>query len=114
MECENGVCKLNKEKSTTDTLEIPLHLPTDTNKEWLVYGRENCSYCTKTIENLKSKPDSYEYVDIDKHGGGNKVKQKLSEWIGDYSTVPLIFHDKKFIGGYAEMIQIQNKIQNKS
>lgn len=71
-----------------------------------IYGREKCSWCFKA-KNLVDKLfqsqtiDSYEYIDYQKE---NMSAKDLSEIAGtQVKTVPIIFIDGKYIGGYKEL-----------
>lgn len=70
-----------------------------------IFGKEACPFCTKAkelSEELKSKNSGIEYVYIDIHKEGI-TKADLQKTIGhEVSTVPQIFIDKEYIGGYRE------------
>lgn len=71
-----------------------------------IYGRENCSWCSKAKDlasNLLQNQtiDSYEYIDYQKE---NMSVKDLSEIAGtQVKTVPIILIDGEYIGGYKEL-----------
>lgn len=75
-----------------------------------VYGREGCKYCEKMKSFLKKfyfyNSNKYEYHDIfqiidDKQAKDvTDFKKKMKIFMGDFSTVPIVFVRGNFIGGY--------------
>ena len=67
----------------------------------IVYGKKNCPYCEMTKEELELRGIQYEYIDIE------EVNKKASEVSGrsDWKTVPVIFMNGNFIGGYNELMK---------
>ena len=71
-----------------------------------IYGRENCSWCSKAIglaSNLLQSQavGSYEYIDYQKE---NLSVDELSKIAGtQVKTVPIILLDGNYIGGYTEL-----------
>lgn len=66
-----------------------------------IYGTDKCHYCILAKNLLKKENILYEFID---------VSDKVSETLDKYSkitknqrTIPLIFYDKLFIGGYIEL-----------
>lgn len=71
-----------------------------------IYGRENCSWCSKA-KDLASKllqsqvVDNYEYIDYQKE---NLSADDLFKITGtEVKTVPIVLLDGKYIGGYKEL-----------
>lgn len=100
MNCKEGVCYLKKSSSSEE--EIPMPLPTS-DSSWLMYGADWCGFCIKAKEELAKKEEKSTYVDVDKYGGGTKVKHILKDRVGSHNTIPMIFLNEKFIGGYNEL-----------
>jgi glutaredoxin len=71
----------------------------------VVYGRNTCPYCIKTIELLKTYPKTL-FVEIDteplKLFKKNNLLEILKSDIGSHSTVPIVFDKGKFIGGASD------------
>lgn len=72
---------------------------------YIIYGRDNCPYCTKSTSMLDSMGIEYEYLDITK----SDILNELLERVPEAKTVPQIFRKEpggelKHIGGYVEMV----------
>jgi len=65
---------------------------------YTIFGHDACGFCHKAKQMLEEKGLPFRYVDIHKEG---ITKSALSELIGkDVRTVPQIFKDKEYIGGF--------------
>ena len=74
--------------------------------EFTVYGFDGCAYCEKAKELLQSKDLEYVYHDVIKNGHGalEDMQQHVYEASGIYPrTVPQIFVDDRYIGGYDDL-----------
>lgn len=75
-----------------------------TNRECIIiYGKPGCVFCTKAKEFLSYRFIPYTYIDI---------TEDLSDWdkaainrviATGYRTMPMIFIDGEFIGGYSDL-----------
>lgn len=71
-----------------------------------VFGRGNCPYCVRAKELLRSKMAEMTYKDVVE----NKVFfAEMNQWVYESSgevprTVPQIFVDDRYIGGYTELV----------
>ncbi len=65
----------------------------------LIYSREGCSYCTKAKILLEQKNIKFELVEL---AGNQDLYNKLVSQTGQ-RTVPYIFVNDKFIGGYQDL-----------
>lgn len=101
MSCEGGACEF-KPKKTKVKSEEKLPLPNETT-EWTVYGAEWCSYCQNAKSLLESKHVQMNYVDVDKYGGSDSVKNEMSKLTRNQHTIPLIFNKTNFIGGFSDL-----------
>ena len=75
-----------------------------------VYYRSTCPYCQKAISYIKKKHLTCIYRDIDEYGGKENVfgVLKMEKRIPkNYNTVPVIFDNGTFIGGYSELISLK-------
>jgi glutaredoxin len=79
----------------------------------LVFGISTCGYCKAAIKYLQEKNIPYKYYKIDKYYNIffkilTKLNKKHPDLIYDtnHLTYPIIFINKKFIGGYSELIDI--------
>ncbi len=66
-------------------------------KPWVIYGRDNCSFCYQAEAVLDGKKQDYAKVDIGSLG--------VMDWFAtnDWKTVPQIFYMGEHIGGYKEL-----------
>jgi cystatin-A/B len=101
MECKDGYCDLKNVK-TTGNNELPI--PTDSSG-WYVYGADWCYYCRNAKKELKKRNVAFKYIKVGKHGGPETVRSKLYDFVGDYKTIPLVFWNKYFVGGYTELLK---------
>lgn len=67
-----------------------------------IYSRDNCGYCVKAKTLLESRGMAYEIIDASSH------KDELVQLVIDSGnpaprTVPQIFQDGRYIGGYNEL-----------
>ncbi len=66
-----------------------------------IYGSDNCKYCVLAKTLLKKENISFEFIDIsDKI---SEILDKFSKITENQRTIPLIFYNKIFIGGYVEL-----------
>ncbi len=72
-----------------------------------IYGRENCKYCTLAKELVVARDLELEYIDFVKQG---MTKADLIELVGkEISTVPQIFVDGNYVGGYTALARLLNQ-----
>jgi len=68
---------------------------------WTIFTKNNCSYCKKVKALL---PDA-RFIESDAFltEGRDSFLEKLDKWTGkEYRKFPMVFLDKRFIGGYTE------------
>ena len=73
----------------------------------LIYGKSNCPWCTKAIEELQLQGVDFDYIDLD------VIKKSAAEVTGrkDVKTVPQIYIEGRYIGGYEDlMLQLKTDI----
>jgi glutaredoxin len=87
----------------------------NSNKELIFFGLSYCEYCKKTIRLLKKKRITYKYYIIDKYFNiFFDILLKVSELfpnleiINTHKTVPVIFMNNKFIGGFTDLEKMLN------
>lgn len=71
---------------------------------YTIYSRDNCGYCVRAKTLLKNKGIEYEELDVADH------REALLERVAagghpQPRTVPQIFKDEEYIGGYTELAQ---------
>jgi glutaredoxin 3 len=67
-----------------------------------VYSKEFCQYCTLSKEMLGKKSIPYQNVDL---SNNRDLHIKLANKTGQ-NTVPYIYINDKFIGGYTELVEL--------
>ena len=66
----------------------------------VIYGKDRCKFCLMARQLLNSKGIAFEYFDVAQDE--RKIQQVREEWqkMNSPDTVPAIWVDGKFIGGY--------------
>lgn len=87
----------------------------NTNKQIIFFGLSYCGYCKKTIELLNRKKIIYKYYVIDNiFNEFFDIFKQISILHPElninpsHNTVPVIFINRKFIGGYNDLEKILN------
>jgi len=75
------------------------------NKSFVLYIKNECPFCIKAKEHLKTKDIAFDVISFDKRP---RVLKEIKE-IYDWKTVPMVFErlDKsnyKLIGGYTDLL----------
>ena len=88
---------------------------------WTVYGEEWCGFCKRAVELLKSRNSKFVYYDKTgstfqklarnmgikernpKESAEKAFKKTIGKMIGNHRTIPIVFHNGKFIGGYSDL-----------
>lgn len=65
-----------------------------------VYGRPNCGYCEKAKNLLTIKGLPFTYVDVLEKPENLTEMKRLAP---NAKTVPQIFHDDVYVGGFTEL-----------
>ncbi len=74
-------------------------------KEVKVYSTNYCPYCTRAKHLLKSKNIPFQEIDLT---NDSELREKISKETG-HQTVPMIFIDGKFIGGFDNLNALAQK-----
>lgn len=64
-----------------------------------IFGKKNCPYCTKAVDLAAKSGESYQYWDIT----DDPYPASVLKFIG-YRTVPVIFDDLEYVGGYNDFV----------
>lgn len=72
-----------------------------------IYTRRWCGYCTAAVRLLRKKKVPFEEIDAT---GDQDLRRWLFSVTGR-STVPQIFIDGRPIGGYSELVDLENRGQ---
>lgn len=102
----------------------PQVIPKNINSIYTIYGTKNCKNCVKIKEFFikfvkNTKKIIMQYYDIDDLIQKKIIKnylefqEKMEPFIKDHKTVPIIFINDQFIGGYSDFMAIFEKLKNK-
>jgi len=83
-----------------------MEFPSPSSSQFTIYSKSGCPNCTKAKNLLKEKNLNFNVVDCDDFL--IEDKENFLIFIQDisgkeYRTFPMIFDNKKFIGGFTEM-----------
>lgn len=67
---------------------------------YVIFGRPNCSYCTKAKDLLIENEKPYLYIDISLNPQAKEFMLKAGA-----TEVPQIFHKFHHIGGFTELVK---------
>jgi len=65
-----------------------------------IYTKPTCPFCVQAKHILKSKGIEFEDFNV---SNDPVLRQEISDSVGGFRTVPMIFLDDKFIGGCSEL-----------
>lgn len=68
----------------------------------IVWSKDACVYCEQAKTLLRMKGIEYEERNIN---SGNWTKEQLLEHIPEARSVPQIFLDEEYIGGYQDLVK---------
>ena len=76
----------------------------------VIYGRNRCKFCLLARQLLNSRGIAFEYFDVMQDE--SKIQQVRDEWnnLKMPTTVPAIWVDSKFLGGYDHLIEFLNEL----
>ena len=75
------------------------------NMQVIIYVREGCVYCKMAKDLLLENKITYEAIDLDSNP---ELQKKLIEKTKQ-TTVPYIFINNKFIGGYNDLLKLKKE-----
>ena len=83
------------------------------NDMFTIYSKSGCVNCTKVKSLLKENKASFVIVDCDEY-----ILENKEEFLGfieknvgkEYKIFPMVFNDKKFIGGFKETEEYLSKM----
>ncbi len=79
---------------------------------YIIFFKKTCPFCIRTLDKLRKSKLNYKGYNIDSINGKTprlldlfiKHKDKIN-YDPNHSTIPIIFFNKKFIGGYDKLIE---------
>tara|TARA_R100000908_G_scaffold11031_1_gene4010 strand:- start:1356 stop:3365 length:2010 start_codon:yes stop_codon:yes gene_type:complete len=75
-----------------------------TRTQAIVYGTQTCPYCTKAKSELSLRGMNFDFVDLDELG-----KTAAEVTARPVTTVPQIYIEGQYVGGYTEMMEYFNR-----
>ena len=88
---------------SNDLISDALPLP-DPSIGWIIYGTKSCSYCNRAKSLLDERKQEYVYIDVGNYPNG---RNSLITMANGYRTVPVIYHNGQFIGGYTDLCKLK-------
>lgn len=79
--------------------------PSEKNLDIVVYAKSGCIYCIKAKELLEMKQLKYKQIEL---SNNKDLHLKLANQTGQ-TTVPYIFIDNDFIGGFQDLQNLENE-----
>ena len=67
-----------------------------------IYGRDTCPFCRRAKELAAQHDPNFSYHDVEKDKNAQIKREAFAEKY-NHSTVPVVFIDGEFVGGYSEM-----------
>jgi len=89
-----GQSLLNKSRPRSRSISKP--------SSWKVYTKDGCSYCKKAKDLLGKHKLPFETVEIT-DSNRKQIYNIIDKKTDSYRYFPVIFKNKKFIGGYTEL-----------
>ena len=84
-------------------------LPTPILNGYTIYGITNCKYCKLAKELLSTSNESILYVNIEQYLDDYKlIFSNIDKISNDQKTVPIIFYNNNFIGGYDDLQKLNS------
>lgn len=92
-----------------------MNIPEPVENMFTIYSKTNCVYCTKVILLLEDYFEQLDYFEnneyikincdkyLEKEDDKKQFKKQMESLVGFRpNTFPMVFYDKKFIGGFEE------------
>lgn len=74
-----------------------------------IYGTDKCSWCDRAREVCEQYNLEYAYKSLDDRWEGEQFKVELKERKPDVKTVPQIWWNNNYIGGFEDLVrEIEN------
>ena len=70
----------------------------------VVYGKDNCNFYNLPKSFLEQCNEQYKYIHISDNL--TDFLDDIADLTGNHRTIPLIFKNSKFIGGYSQLLEI--------
>lgn len=70
---------------------------------YIVYGKENCSFCVQAVELLKVNNKEFTYKSLDVDFTRDELFEALSAFGVTPRSMPQVVVDEEYIGGFNEL-----------
>ncbi len=78
--------------------------------KYKVYGGKSCKWCHKALNLLEDFDLNFEYIDIDANfASRTEFFSKFADISNNKQTIPLIFVDDTYLGGYKQLEEYVSK-----
>lgn len=67
---------------------------------FIIYSKPNCTYCVQAKTLLKMKGFSFIEIDLTENDNLSQFRERLP----NAKTVPQIYHNETYVGGYTELV----------
>ena len=74
-------------------------------EEYIIYSKIGCSFCKNAKELFDSKNINYKEIKVNEDNI-SEIYKNIDTKTNNYRSFPIIFHNSKFIGGYADLKNI--------
>lgn len=98
-----AIAKLYSSYLSTENLKVIE--PSEKNFDIVMYSKIGCIYCAKAKELLEKKKLNYKYIEL---SNNKDLHLKLANQTGQ-TTVPYIFIDNNFIGGFQDLQNLEDE-----
>ena len=97
------------EREAIKELDMKALAAGETRTQAIIYGTQVCGYCKKAKNELTSRGITFDFIDLDELG------KTAAEVTGrPVQTVPQIYLEGTYIGGYTELMNVLNNTSNSS
>lgn len=70
---------------------------------FIVYGKEDCTYCVQAVELLKSKGEEFLYKKLDVDYSRDELFSTLDQFGVVPRSMPQITSEQGYVGGFTEL-----------
>jgi glutaredoxin 3 len=74
--------------------------------------RENCNYCNMAMDFLNKLNIDYNIIILDDNNK-DRIYSEIDKYTNNYRKYPMIFLNNRFIGGYTDLMNLNNQIYSK-
>ncbi len=71
-----------------------------------IYTTKYCGFCQRAKALLTQKGMAFQEIPVDTD---LELRRRISEKAGGFPTVPMVFIDDEFVGGYTELSELEKE-----